>query len=57
MPLLFSEADLEAMKRLRAAFDPRGLASHDRETLRRQAGEWLAELPARLEEHKQAGSE
>jgi glycolate oxidase len=27
MPLLFSEADLEAMKRLRAAFDPRGLAN------------------------------
>jgi transglutaminase-like putative cysteine protease len=41
----------------RLRFDPRGLASHDRETLRRQAGEWLAELPARLEEHKQAGSE
>jgi hypothetical protein len=41
----------------RLRFDPRGLASHDRETLRRQAGEWLAELPARLEQSKQAGSE
>src|SRR5579863_1350810 len=27
MPLLFSEADLEAMARLRRAFDPRGLAN------------------------------
>jgi glycolate oxidase len=27
MPLMFSEADLEAMKRLRAAFDPAGLAN------------------------------
>ena len=27
MPLMFSEADLAAMARLRAAFDPRGLAN------------------------------
>ena len=27
MPLMFSSADLEAMKRLRAAFDPAGLAN------------------------------
>jgi glycolate oxidase len=27
MPLLFSEADLDAMARLRRAFDPRGLAN------------------------------
>jgi glycolate oxidase len=27
MPLMFSETDLEVMKRLRAAFDPRGLAN------------------------------
>jgi glycolate oxidase len=27
MPLMFSEMDLEVMKRLRAAFDPRGLAN------------------------------
>ena len=27
MPLLFSEADLEAMARLRRGFDPRGLAN------------------------------
>jgi glycolate oxidase len=27
MPLLFNESDLEAMSRLRAAFDPRGLAN------------------------------
>jgi glycolate oxidase len=27
MPLMFSEADLEAMKRLRTAFDPAGLAN------------------------------
>jgi protein-glutamine gamma-glutamyltransferase len=37
----------------RLRFDPRGLTSHDRETLRRQAAEWLAEFPAWLEQHKQ----
>jgi protein-glutamine gamma-glutamyltransferase len=41
----------------RLRFDPRGLAGHDRETLRRQAVEWLAEFPARLEQHKTATSE
>ena len=41
----------------RLRFDPRGLASHDRETLRRQASEWLTEFSAQLERHKQAGSE
>jgi hypothetical protein len=41
----------------RLRFDPRGLPRHDRETLRRQAGEWLAELPPRLEQIRQAGSE
>jgi hypothetical protein len=40
----------------RLRFDPRGLPNHDRETLRRQSGEWLAELPPRLEQNKQAGS-
>jgi protein-glutamine gamma-glutamyltransferase len=39
----------------RLRFDPRGLTSQDRETLRRQAGEWLAVFPARLEQNKQAG--
>jgi protein-glutamine gamma-glutamyltransferase len=41
----------------RLRFDPRGLPSHDREALRRQAGEWLAELPPRLEQHKSLGQE
>jgi uncharacterized membrane protein YecN with MAPEG domain len=39
----------------RLRFDPRGLTSHDRETLRRQATQWLAEFPARLEQQKQTG--
>jgi hypothetical protein len=32
----------------RLRFDPRGLGRHDRETLRRQAEDWLATLPAHL---------
>ena len=39
----------------RLRFDPRGLPNHDRETLRRQAGEWLAELPSQLEQPRQPG--
>jgi hypothetical protein len=41
----------------RLRFDPRGLASRDRETLRRQAGQWLADISAHLEEHPPAGPE
>jgi protein-glutamine gamma-glutamyltransferase len=41
----------------RLRFDPRGLESRDRETLRRQAGEWLVEFSAHLEQHKPSGPE
>jgi hypothetical protein len=41
----------------RLRFDPRGLTSNDRETLRRQANEWLAIIPTRLEQQKQVGVE
>jgi len=41
----------------RLRFDPRGLPSHDRETLRRHAQDWLADFPAQLERHKPAGPE
>jgi transglutaminase-like putative cysteine protease len=41
----------------RLRFDPRGLGSRDRETLRRQAGQWLADFSAHLEQHKPAGPE
>jgi hypothetical protein len=36
----------------RLRFDPRGLPSQDRETLRRQAVEWLSEFSAQQEQHK-----
>jgi protein-glutamine gamma-glutamyltransferase len=38
----------------RLRFDPRGLESRDREILRRQAGLWLADFSARLEQQRQA---
>jgi hypothetical protein len=41
----------------RLRFDPRGLDSHDRETLRRQAGDWLVEFSAQLEQRKTTGPE
>ncbi len=34
----------------RLRFDPRGLAAHERETLRHQATDWLAEFPPQLEQ-------
>jgi transglutaminase-like putative cysteine protease len=39
----------------RLRFDPRGLGTDDREALRRQAGEWLAEFSAHLEQRTLAG--
>jgi hypothetical protein len=39
----------------RLRFDPRGLGTDDRAALRRQAGEWLAEFSARLEQRTPAG--
>jgi hypothetical protein len=39
----------------RLRFDPRGLPSQDRETLRRQAVAWLAEFSAQQEQNKQSG--
>jgi transglutaminase-like putative cysteine protease len=44
---------IDMHRRLR--FDPRGLQSSDRETLRRQASEWLADFSARLAQQKQTG--
>jgi hypothetical protein len=41
----------------RLRFDPRGLESRDRERLRRQAGAWLAEFSAHLEQRQQTGPE
>jgi hypothetical protein len=41
----------------RLRFDPRGLQSREREILRRQAGEWLADFSARLEQQKAPGLE
>jgi hypothetical protein len=41
----------------RLRFDPRGLESRDRETLRRQAGAWLAEFSAQLEQQQPARTE
>jgi hypothetical protein len=41
----------------RLRFDPRGLGSDDRATLRRQAVEWLAELPPQLEQRQRAAPE
>jgi len=52
-PAMQTLGDIFLMHR-RLRFDPRGLASHDRETLRRHAGAWLAEFPAMLEQRKQA---
>jgi transglutaminase-like putative cysteine protease len=40
------------MMHRRLRFDPRGLPSHERETLRRQAAEWLAEFSAQQEQNK-----
>jgi transglutaminase-like putative cysteine protease len=39
----------------RLRFDPRGLESRERETLRRQAGAWLADFSAHLAQHQPAG--
>jgi len=41
----------------RLRFDPRGLAPRERETLRRQAADWLAEFPPQLEQPKPPGPE
>jgi hypothetical protein len=49
-------SDIFLMHR-RLRFDPRGLTSQDRATLRRQATEWLAIIPARLEQENQVGAE
>jgi len=49
-------SDIFLMHR-RLRFDPRGLTSQDRATLRRQANEWLAIIPARLEQENQVGAE
>jgi transglutaminase-like putative cysteine protease len=38
----------------RLRFDPRGLERRDRELLRRQAGDWLAAISARMEQSKGA---
>ncbi|HEY3860910.1 MAG TPA: transglutaminase-like domain-containing protein [Verrucomicrobiae bacterium] len=47
---------LESIFRMhrRLRFDPRGLPSHERQTLRRHSSEWLADFSAKLEKAKAA---
>jgi hypothetical protein len=51
-PAMQTISDIFLMHR-RLRFDPRGVASHDREALRRQAEACLAEFQARAEQLKE----